>query len=76
MATAPATKPEADAEEVAPTAAVPIQPTPTQAENDAFATQQAAGTLPKPLRFHKADGSPIDPSVSHDPSPPGAPTWP
>lgn len=38
MPTAPATKPEADAEEVAPTAAVPIQPTPTQAENDAFGT--------------------------------------
>jgi len=51
-------------------------PTPTQAENDAFATHQAAGTLVKPPWFHKADGSPIDPKCSIDPSPPGTPTWP
>jgi hypothetical protein len=64
--------------EAAPTpqasAAEGSTPTPTQTENDAFATQQAASTLPKPPWFHKADGSPIDPK-SFDPSPPGAHTF-
>ncbi len=58
-----------------PRTAPTITPTPTQAENDAFATQLAAGTLPHPPWVHKADGSPIDPQ-SFDPTPPGMPTWP
>ncbi len=56
-----------------PRTAPAITPTPTQHENDMFATQLAAGTLPPPPWFHKADGSPPDPP---DAPPPGTPTWP
>ena len=49
-------------------------PTPTQSENDQFATQQKNGTLPRLPWYHKADGSPVDPQ-SYDVTV-GSPTWP
>jgi hypothetical protein len=82
MATAPSKPaPVTRSEAAAPAPRVPppqagSTPTPTPAENDAFMTQMAAGTLPRPPWFHKPDGSPIDPKCSIDPSPPGSPTWP
>jgi hypothetical protein len=72
----PAVRPEAEAApEPQASAAEGSVPVPRQSENDLFVQQQMAGTLPRPPWFHKADGSPIDQS-SHDPSPPGTPTWP
>lgn len=50
-------------------------PTPTQAENDAFATQQMTNSLPRSPWHHAQDGSPIDPK-SFDPTPVSSPTWP
>jgi hypothetical protein len=54
----------------APRAAFTIYtPTPTQHENDLFATQQMHGTLPvpPPMWAHAMDGSPID-MQSKDPT--------
>jgi hypothetical protein len=56
MATAPPAAPRA-----APTS------TPTQHENDLFALQQKAGTLPQWPWHHAMDGSAIDPQ-SFDPT--------
>jgi hypothetical protein len=65
-------KSDAKPETQVATPAGPVTPTPTQAENDAFATHQAASTLPRPPIYHKWDNSPFqDPSQV-----PPTPTWP
>ena len=62
------------AAEATPRASTPVQPTPSQHENDQFRIAQAAGSLPH-VFSHAMDGSPVDPK-SFDPTPVTTPTWP
>jgi hypothetical protein len=70
-----ATAPHPARSAVAPRAATPLLPTPTQPENDALSATLAVGaTLPALPWFHAYDGSPVDPQSYSQTI--GPPTWP